>query len=173
MAPETVTPNRARALVEQGARLIDIRGTDEHAREHIPGAVSLPLTAIETLPRASAPIVFHCRSGMRSDANAARLQSAAGDAPCYILAGGIEGWRGAGLPTRIDRRQPLDIMRQVQIAAGGLVLLGVLLGFLVTPVLFGLSASVGAGLVFAGASGWCGMATLLRHMPWNRRARAS
>ena len=52
--------------------------------------------------------------------------------------------------------------------AGGLVLLGVVLGFLVSPLLFGLSAFVGAGLVMAGATGWCGMATLLRHLPWNR-----
>ena len=173
MAPETITPDRARSLVDQGARLIDIRDADEHAREHIPGAISLPLTAVGTLPRAAEPIVFHCRTGMRTDAHAARLQTAAGGAPCYILAGGIEGWRRAGLPTRIDTRQPLGIMRQVQIAAGGLILLGILLGFLVTPVLFGLSAFVGAGLVFAGLSGWCGMATLLRRMPWNRRARGS
>ncbi|WP_325231663.1 YgaP-like transmembrane domain, partial [Sphingobium sp.] len=67
-------------------------------------------------------------------------------------------------------RQPIEVMRQVQLVAGGLVLLGVVLGFLVAPAFFGLSAFVGAGLIMAGATGWCGMARLLRLMPWNRRA---
>jgi hypothetical protein len=39
-----------------------------------------------------------------------------------------------------------------------------------TPVFFGLAAFVGAGLVMAGTTGWCGMARLLAHMPWNRPA---
>lgn len=64
-------------------------------------------------------------------------------------------------------------MRQVQLIAGGLVLLGVVLGFLVHPGFFALSGFVGAGLMMAGATGWCGMAVLLRTMPWNRRAQAA
>ncbi len=63
-------------------------------------------------------------------------------------------------------------MRQVQIGAGGLTLIGVALGFLVHPGFFGLSAFVGAGLTLAGATGWCGMAMLLRAMPWNRAVQA-
>ncbi len=55
---------------------------------------------------------------------------------------------------------------------GVATLIGVLLGWFVAPAWFGLSAFVGAGLMFAGISGWCGMATLLQAMPWNRRQRA-
>jgi rhodanese-related sulfurtransferase len=88
------------------------------------------------------------------------------------MEGGIEAWRRAGLAVEVDRRQPLDLMRQVQLAAGGLVLLGVALGFLAGPGFFALAAFVGAGLMLAGATGWCGMARLLRHMPWNRRMAA-
>jgi len=73
---------------------------------------------------------------------------------------------------KVDRHQPLELMRQVQLAAGGLVLLGVALGFLVGPGFFALSGLVGAGLMMAGATGWCGMARLLQHMPWNRRMAA-
>ncbi len=90
----------------------------------------------------------------------------------HLLAGGIDGWRAAGLPTRVDISQPLEIMRQVQLGAGGLVLIGVALGFLVAPAFFGVSALVGAGLMTAGATGWCGMARLLRAMPWNQAAPA-
>jgi rhodanese-related sulfurtransferase len=86
------------------------------------------------------------------------------------LTGGIDGWAAAGLPVEVDRAQPIEIMRQVQIAAGVLVLTGVVLGLLVSPGFFGLSAFVGAGLTFAGVTGWCGMARLLGLMPWNRAA---
>ena len=166
----SVTPAEAARLVAEGAMLVDIREADEHARRNIPGAVNVPIAAIDRLPRQSAPIIFHCRSGARTGAHAARLVAAAGDAPCHVLAGGIDAWQAAGLPTTLDRRQPLEIMRQVQLVAGGLILLGIALGFLVAPGFFGVSAFVGAGLTMAGATGWCGMATLLRAMPWNRRS---
>jgi predicted branched-subunit amino acid permease len=64
-------------------------------------------------------------------------------------------------------------MRQVQIGAGSLVLIGIILGTLVAPGFYALSAFVGAGLVFAGTTGFCGMAHLLARMPWNRRALAA
>ena len=113
-------------------------------------------------------MIFHCKSGMRTAGNAQRLAAAA-DCQTYILDGGIDAWKKAGLPVAIDARQPIEIMRQVQITAGGLVLLGVVLGTWVAPGFYGLSAFVGAGLIFAGISGWCGMAKLLAFMPWNRR----
>jgi hypothetical protein len=48
------------------------------------------------------------------------------------------------------------------------VLTSVALGFLVHVYLFGLSAFVGAGLVFAGVTDTCGMGMLLARMPWNQ-----
>ena len=104
---------------------------------------------------------------MRTQANAAKLL-ACGFRDAYCLQGGIEAWKAAGLPIHANRNAPLEIMRQVQIAAGGLVLLGVALGSLVHPAFYAVSAFVGAGLAFAGATGWCGMAYLLKAMPWNR-----
>ena len=171
MTMTSVTPAEAQRMIQDGAKLIDIRDADEHAREHIPGADNVPLAEIDRLQAGNCPVVFHCRSGARTGANAARLVAATG-APCDVLEGGIDAWRRAGLEVAADRRQPLELMRQVQLAAGGLVLLGVALGFLVGPGLFALSAFVGAGLMLAGATGWCGMARLLRHMPWNRRMAA-
>ncbi len=172
MTLPTLSPADARAAIDAGARLVDIRGADEHAREHIPGALNLPLDRIGDLPRDGRRVVFHCRSGMRTCANAALLAEAAGGAQAHILDGGIDAWRNAGQPTITDRSQPLEIMRQVQITAGALILTGVLLGLFVAPGFFGLSAFVGAGLMFAGVTGWCGMANLLSLMPWNRRATA-
>ena len=168
MTLAALSPEDVERMTAAGAMLIDIRDPDEHARERIPGSVSHPLARIEQLVTHSGPTIFHCRSGMRTQANATRLAAAGAGSPCYVLTGGIDAWRSSGRATIVDARQPLEIMRQVQLVAGGLVLLGVILGFLVSPLLFGLSAFVGAGLMMAGATGWCGMATLLRHLPWNR-----
>ncbi|MDC7810103.1 rhodanese family protein [Sphingomonas koreensis] len=167
---ETLSPTAARTAIEIGARLVDIRDADEHARERIPGALNLPLARISDLATDGRPVIFHCRSGMRTTANAAQLRTAAAGAPAYLLEGGIDSWRRAGLATITDRGPPLEIMRQVQITAGVLVLAGISLGWLLAPGFFGLSAFVGAGLVLAGTTGWCGTANLLRIMPWNRRA---
>lgn len=172
MTIKAIAPAEARRAIEAGALLVDIREADEHAREKIPGAMNVPLSRIGDVAALGRPLVFHCRSGMRTAANADALHAAAGGAPCHLLEGGIDGWRQAGLPTALDRKQPLELMRQVQIGAGLLTLLGVVLGFLVHPGFFGLSAFVGAGLTMAGATGWCGMALLLRRMPWNRALQA-
>jgi rhodanese-related sulfurtransferase len=59
-------------------------------------------------------------------------------------------------------------MRQVQIAAGSLVLLGLILSHAVAPGWIALTWFVGAGLMVAGITGFCGMARLLAVMPWNR-----
>jgi rhodanese-related sulfurtransferase len=165
---KTIPPAMAATLVADGAVLVDVREADEHARLSIPGARSLPLSRLDQamLP-AGAPLVFHCRSGARTAAHAERLARKAG-CEAYLLEGGLDAWQRAGLPVVEDRRQPLELMRQVQIAAGGLVLLGAMLGTLVSPGFHAISAAVGAGLVFAGVTGTCGMANLLRLMPWNR-----
>lgn len=165
-----ITPTEARRLVAGGARLIDIRSPDEHARARIPGSENRPIDSIGRVGDAPA-VVYHCRSGMRTTANAGRLAQAS-DCPAYLLEGGLDAWLAAGLPVAENRKAPLEIMRQVQITAGALVVLGVVLGFLLSPAFLGLSAFVGAGLMFAGATGWCGMARLLAAMPWNRRAAA-
>ena len=172
MTLPTLSPSDTRHAIAAGARLVDIRGADEHVREFIPGAINVPLDGISELPCDGRPVIFHCKSGMRTRANAAQLGAATGGAPAYILEGGIEAWRQAGQPVVANRSQPLEIMRQVQITAGALVLIGVLLGVFVAPGFFALSAFVGAGLTFSGLPGWCGMANLLRVMPWNRRVAA-
>lgn len=174
MSFRSLTPQDAKKLVEQGAVLVDIREADEHARERIPGAQHHALSLIEkTPPSGGAPVIFHCRSGNRTLVNADRLQAVVGG-EAFILEGGIDAWKKAGLPVIQDKRQPLEMMRQVQIAAGSLVLLGVALGAFLNPAFYALSALVGAGLVFAGATGTCGMASLLSIAPWNRHtARAA
>lgn len=170
----TITPeDAARLLREGGATLVDVREADEHAREHIPGARNLPLSRLEDAELAvqqGKPVLFHCRSGARTLGHADRLAAKAGPCEAYVVEGGLEAWKRAGLPVAVDRRQPIELMRQVQITAGSMVVLGVLLGAFVAPGFYLLSGFVGAGLVFAGVTGTCGLARVLRMMPWNRRA---
>lgn len=172
---KAVQPHEAARLIREGAVLVDIREADEHARERIAGARHYSLSKID----AESPVrtgedvlIFHCRSGMRTKANAAKLAAAVQGCNVYALEGGLDAWKKAGLPVAIDRKQPIEIMRQVQIGAGSLVLIGVLLGALVNPFFYALSGFVGAGLIFAGITGFCGMAKVLALMPWNRRGIA-
>lgn len=174
MPSATLTPLSAfaaRDLLQAGAWLVDIRDLDEHIRVRVDGAISLPLSEINAsalIASAHTPgVIFHCRSGTRTASQSSALASCA---PCnaYVLEGGMEAWAKAGLPLLVDKRQPLPIMRQVQIAAGSLVLIGVLLGAVASPWFHALSGVVGAGLIFAGVSGFCGMARVLSRMPWNR-----
>lgn len=161
-------------LFGRGAVLVDIREPDEFARRHVRGALSQPLSTLEQAHLKIDPaqdVIFTCRTGMRTGANCERL-AALVQRDAYVLEGGVDAWAAAGLPVEEDRKAPLELMRQVQIAAGALVLAGVALGFAVHPAFFALSAFVGAGLAFAGISGFCGMARLLAVMPWNRRAAA-
>ncbi len=157
--------------------LIDVREADEHARERIAGARPLPLSAFkpEQLDVVHGQrVVMHCKSGRRS-ADAVRLADTA-DGPlaragvaAFSMAGGIEAWRQAGFAVEVDRRAPaISVMRQVQLVIGVGVLAGSALGYLVHPGFVGLAAFFGAGLVFAGASGTCALATVLSKMPWNR-----
>ncbi len=168
-----ISPAELKARLDAGrATLVDIREADEFARSHVPGARSQPLSGWENAHLTIDPdadVVFTCRSGMRTAGACDRLAArVAGEA--FVLSGGLDAWVKAGLPVSTDVKAPLEIMRQVQIVAGSLVLLGVVLGFAVAPAFFGLSAFVGAGLTFAGATGFCGMARVLMLAPWNRRA---
>jgi rhodanese-related sulfurtransferase len=170
LEPKTV----AERLKSHTLTLVDIREADEFAREHIDGAVSLPLSRLENAHVKLEPgkdVVFQCRSGMRTNANCARLAAFA-DGPAFVLEGGLDAWKKAGLAVRADAAAPMEINRQVQITAGLLILTGVVLAQTVHPAFIGLSAFFGAGLTFAGVSGWCGMAKLMAMMPWNRSAAA-
>jgi len=61
----------------------------------------------------------------------------------------------------------MPIMRQVQVVVGFMVLLSSALAALVSPWFLLLTGFFGAGLLFAGLTGTCGMAALLGRMPWN------
>jgi rhodanese-related sulfurtransferase len=159
--------------LERGeAILVDVREPAEHAGERIPAAHLAPLS---TFAPAQVPVepgkklVLHCALGQRST-QAGHQLLAAGFAEVYNLQGGIQAWKDAGYTVERSQQAPLSLQRQVQIVAGSLVLLGTILGAVVSPWFLVLSGFVGAGLIFAGLTNTCGMAMLLAKLPYNQRA---
>jgi len=169
---QEVEPLELRRWVEAGeALVVDVREADEHEREHIPGSILMSLSSFapEDVPRhGEKRVVLHCGSGVRS-AEAARALLDVGWPEAAHLRGGIGAWKKAGLETARRRGAPIPVMRQVQLVVGLGVLAFTALGALVSPWFLAGAAFFGAGMAFAGATGTCGMASVLRVMPWNRR----
>ena len=148
--------------------IVDVREPMEFVGGSIPGSRNIPLAQIGKVPLPEAPLVLVCQSGARSERGVAILRSRGQGKSLADLEGGLLAWEAARLPLERRRGAPLPLMRQVQISAGALVLIGVVLSQTLAPGWIWLSGFVGAGLIFAGISGFCGMARLLALLPWNR-----
>ena len=101
---KAISASRAAEMVRDGAVLVDVRERDEHHRERIPGARHHALSTIDTDSPArpgDRVLIFHCASGARTRAYAARL-AAASRCEAYVLEGGIGGWKRAGLPVATE-----------------------------------------------------------------------
>ena len=172
--PAIVPGNRISAhdladqLAATGVTVIDVREPMEYASGHISGSLNIPLGRIGQADLPSGPLVLVCQSGNRSAQALDKLLGQGHPHPVWDLLGGVPSWQQAGFSVHKLKGAPLPLMRQVQIAAGSLVLLGVVLSQAVAPGWIWLAGFVGAGLTFAGVSGFCGMARLLAVMPWNR-----
>gem|GEM_PF-407100 len=157
--------------------IIDVREEDEFIAEHVERSINIPLSSFTNL----APgilnqlgvreIVLMCRSGVRA-VQAKSLSESLGfnDAHTYeVYEGGILRWKKEGNPV-VSRgiKAPLPLMRQVQLVVGAMVMIFGLLGALVDPVYAYGAAFVGAGLLMAGATGFCALANVLGALPWNR-----
>ena len=175
---ETISPEELRALQMQGheTAVFDVRTPAEYRAGHAPGATLLPLDEINAdtvaahdqfMGTASAERCYLlCRSGSRAEQAAQRL-SHYGIKNLTLVAGGMEAWEKAGLPTQ-SCGKAISLERQVQIAIGSLLLAKVVFGFTVHELFFAATALIGAGLIVAGTTRWCGMARLIARLPWNR-----
>jgi rhodanese-related sulfurtransferase len=163
-------------LFEQGnpLNIFDVRTPAEFAQVHAQGARSMPLdeldpAAIAAQRRSSDEAVYViCQSGGRAGKACQQLTDA-GLANVYSSEGGTAAWEKAGLPVVRGTSKVISLERQVRIAAGALVAIGVALGWTVHRDFLAIPAFVGCGLVFAGITDYCGMGLLLAKMPWNRR----
>ncbi|WP_377273687.1 rhodanese-like domain-containing protein [Peterkaempfera sp. SMS 1(5)a] len=174
MATTSLTVQELQPRLEQ-LTVIDVRSPGEFASGHIPGAHNVPLDQVQqALPvlrkvAERGEIAVVCASGARSQ-NACNQLAAAGIAAATVV-GGTSAWAQDGKPLNrpAGARTVWAMDRQVRLAAGTLVLIG-LLGDLALPGLRWLSAGVGAGLVFSALTNTCAMGNMLGKLPYNRRA---
>lgn len=169
ISPELVSERLQHQLVE----LIDVRTPMEYHELHVEGARNIPLDSLDfnrllatRKGEDTDPIYFICRSGMRATKACEKLIDQGFEKVCMIH-GGVLAWEAAGLPL-VRGKKAVSLERQVRIAAGIFILLGVLLGSTLNLAFFGLSAFVGVGLIVAGITDSCAMGMLLAKMPWNR-----
>jgi rhodanese-related sulfurtransferase len=170
MSIATISPTDLQARIARGEKplLVDVRSPAEHAAVHVPGVVLMPLERLDpqSFPRDGGTAYLLCQAGGRATRAAETLTSAG--ITCCVVTGGTSAWAAAGLPVNRGRGV-ISIERQVRIGAGLVVVIGVTLGLSVHPGFVGLAGFVGAGLIFAGITDWCGMGLLLAKAPWNQR----
>jgi rhodanese-related sulfurtransferase len=171
MPVATISPQELADRIERGEakEIIDVRTPTEFREVHATAARNVPLDTLEPGEigtKNGEPAYFICKAGGRS-AKACQKLIDAGITDVVSIDGGTDAWAAAGLPV-VRGQKTMSLERQVRIAAGSLVLLGSALGWFVHPYFVGLSAFVGAGLVFAGVTDTCGMGMMLARMPWNK-----
>lgn len=157
----------------QAIDLIDVRTPAEFQEVHAEGARLVPLDRLDPQALKAArqgqpgkPLYVICRTGSRARQACEKLL-AAGVAEVVSIEGGTQAWEQSALPV-VRGKKTISLERQVRIAAGSLTLLGAVLGYFVHPYFIGLSAFIGAGLIFAGVTDTCGMGMMLARMPWNQ-----
>ncbi|MSR80191.1 MAG: rhodanese-like domain-containing protein [Gemmataceae bacterium] len=170
-----ITPQELAKLCKDGKKidLIDVRTPVEYREVHIEIARNVPLDQLDAVAlmqgrndSANEPLYFICRSGSRGQQACEKFLKA-GFSNVVNIEGGTMACVEAGLPV-VRGKKAISLERQVRIAAGLLVLLGAVLGWFFHLAFIGLSAFVGAGLVFAGITDTCGMGMILARMPWNQ-----
>jgi rhodanese-related sulfurtransferase len=173
-----ITPEQLHAAQRRGQHLalLDVRTAAEYRAGHIPQAQLIPVQALtpnavasrfeRSTPGREETLYITCQSGVRAEQAAERLKQA-GLTNLVLVEGGTQAWEQACLPLH-RCSNAIALERQVQIAVGSLLVLKVFLGYSVHELFFALAAMIGAGLIVAGITRWCGMAKLIAHMPWNR-----
>ena len=165
----SVTESFKQRQAKQTICFIDVRTPAEYGSAHAENALNHPMESLDLnhLPFSqSEEVHVICQSGGRSMKVCQQLEAAGFDNVVNVE-GGTSAWLDANLPA-VRGKKAMSLERQVRIAAGSLVVIGAALGQFVDPAWFGLSAFVGAGLVFAGVTDTCGMGMLIARMPWNR-----
>jgi rhodanese-related sulfurtransferase len=174
----TVRELNRRLAAGQAAELLDVRTPGEYAAGHVPGVKLIPLDELDPtafcLERGAAdkPLFILCQSGGRARKAIEKLERA-GVQGCVLVEGGTQAWLDAGLPVNRGESKVLPLMRQVQITIGIVSATGAALALAVNPWFAVLPLITGCGLLFAGITGYCGLAMMLAKMPWNKSSNCN
>jgi len=177
----TITPLEFEKLLSsnKSLTLLDVRTPAEFDGEHIEGSVNIPLDQLNSDYLLKNKQQLHansfyllCQKGQRAQ-HAAKFFEKEGLTGAVVIEGGLSALIDAGLKVKTGSTKVISLERQVRIAAGSLVLIGLVLAKFVHPAFIWLSAFVGAGLINAGLTDWCGMGLLLARLPWNQTSKVN
>jgi rhodanese-related sulfurtransferase len=175
-----INPRELHHLLAEGCalELLDVRTPGEFAAAHVPGAKLVPLDDLDPARflkqrgAANQPIYVLCQSGGRARKAIEKFRRA-GFEKCVLVEGGTQAWMDAGLSVDRSESKTLPLMRQVQITVGFISAMGAALALVISPWFAVIPLLAGCGLLFAGLTGFCGLALLLAKMPWNHAANCN
>jgi rhodanese-related sulfurtransferase len=175
-AVTAVAPEALRTWIAEHDDLIviDVRSAAEFESMHIKGSYNVPLPLLsehtdELAAKLGSRVVLVCQSGARAEQARQRLGKSGIDG-AYVLSGGVPGFNAAGGDV-VKGKDRWDLERQVRLAAGSLVVLGLAGGRFVSPKVRMLAGAIGIGLTFSAATNTCAMGRALSAMPWNRATK--
>jgi rhodanese-related sulfurtransferase len=153
--------------------LIDVRDFDEYEAFHVQGATNIPMPRL--IKQASqwdtdTPLTLICYKGVRATEAATELEKA-GFTNLKVVQGGTKACEKDNLSV-VRGRKRLPVMRQVQLTVGSMILCGLIGSLFYTPAIV-LCWIGGLGLIMAGITGLCPLASLIAKTPWNRAAGAT
>lgn len=170
---EMISPRDAAELIKNGSqfKLLDVRSVFEFTQAHIKDSINAPLDTlsakINELSQTKQTYIVLCRSGNRS-VMAADMLLQSGIPGVKVMDGGIMRWQKDKLPVEKGERA-MSLERQVRLAAGSLVLLGIILSWLLHWAFIGISVFVSCGLIFSGLTDSCLLGMLLMKLPYNKK----
>lgn len=163
---------KSKVTKHEPIKILDVRTPVEYREFHLKNAINIQLDKLseESLHAAgfvkSELLYVVCKSGSRAKNATQQLSSIGYQAVC--VDGGTLACKDCGMDIECSGKKAISIERQVRIAAGSLVLFGVVLSLGISTSFLFIPMFVGVGLVFSGFADWCGMALLLAKMPWNK-----
>ena len=158
---------------ESSPCVIDLRTAAECQSESLHQTLNIPVQelTIETFDKATdelnpdEPIYLLCQSGKRAEIAVKKLKDS--NKSLVIIEGGLNTLKAEGAEIVVGTTKAISLERQVRIAAGLIVMLGVIMSVFINEWYLLIPVFVGTGLVYAGISDNCGMALILARMPWN------
>ncbi|RJT96526.1 DUF2892 domain-containing protein [Arthrobacter frigidicola] len=168
LAPETL---RGWISEHEDLVVLDVRSAAEFESVHIRGSYNIPLPLLsehtdELAARLGSRVVLACQSGVRAEQARQKL-AATGISAAHVLTGGVPGFAASGGDV-VRGKSRWDLERQVRLAAGSLIMIGLVGGRFVSPKVRALAGMIGTGLTFSAATNTCAMGRALSAMPWNK-----
>jgi rhodanese-related sulfurtransferase len=175
-----ITPRELQQRLQQQlpTELLDVRTRPEFAAVHLQGARLVPLDELDAKRFLSArandgePLFVLCQSGNRARKAIARFAEA-GFTNCVLLEGGMQACIEEGLAVERGSSGVLPLLQQVHLIIGVSVFFGALLALTFDSRVAVIPLIAGAGLIFNGVTGKCGLALVLAKMPWNKGSKSA